>query len=179
MMGGVTYFLFVYVLGGLTFLPLLVVVLIIHAYLTFPARKAPIEVPGAPGSSGLLRDGDRADAIRSASKSLDEKFQSRSSQESDVAAGYFAVCREYVPGGINGKPPERTTPTGSTVVTSPSPSVYQSMYRSIFDRKKDTNPLDIKGVGKPTSRGGNVFYVVLRYGINWNGNTLIFYLYCS
>ncbi|OBT64527.1 hypothetical protein VE03_05322 [Pseudogymnoascus sp. 23342-1-I1] len=162
-MGRVTYFLFVYVLGGITFLPLLVVALIIHAYLTFPVRETPIEVPGAPGSNGLLRDGDRADAVRSASKSLDEKFQSRSSHESDVAAGYFAVCREYVPGGINGKPPERTTPTGSTVVTSPSPSVYQSMYRSIFDRRKDTNPLDIKGAGKPTSKGGNVFYVVLRH----------------
>lgn len=163
MMGRVSYFLFVYVLGGLTFLPLLVVVLIIHAYLTFPVRKTPIEVPGAPGSNDLLRDGDLADAVRSASKGLHEKFQSRGAQESDVAAGYFAVCREYVPGGINGKPPERTTPTGSTVVTSPSPSVYQSMYRSIFDRKKDTNPLDIKGAGKPTSKGGNVFYVVLRY----------------
>lgn len=164
MMGGVTYFLLVYLLGGLTFLPFLVVVLILHAYLTFPVRETTTEVPGAPRSNGLLRDGDRADAIRSASKNLDEKFQSRSSQESDVAAGYFAVCREYVPGGINGKPPERTTPTGSTVVTSPSPSVYQSMYRSIFDRRKDTNPLDIKGAGKPTSKGGNVFYVVLRYG---------------
>ncbi|KFY07282.1 hypothetical protein V492_07293 [Pseudogymnoascus sp. VKM F-4246] len=162
-MGGVTYFLFVYVLGGLTFLPLLAVVLIVHAYLTFPVRETPIEVPGAQGNKDLLRDGDRADAVRSASKNLDEKFQSRSSQESDVAAGYFAVCREYVPGGINGKPPERTTPTGSTVVTSPSPSVYQSMYRSIFDRRKDTNPLDIKGVGRPISKGGNVFYVVLRH----------------
>lgn len=164
MMGGVTYFLFVYVLGGLTFLPLLVVALIIHAYLTFPVRETPIEVPGGSGSNALMRDGDQADSVRSASKSLDEKFQSRNSHESDVAAGYFAVCREYVPGGINGKPPERSTPTGSTVVTSPSPSVYQSMYRSIFDRKKDTNPLDIKGTGKPTSKGGNVFYVVLRYG---------------
>ncbi|KFX96058.1 hypothetical protein V490_03531 [Pseudogymnoascus sp. VKM F-3557] len=159
----VTYFLFIYVLGGLTFLPLLVVALIIHAYLTFPVRETPIEVPGGSGSNALMRDGDQADSVRSASKSLDEKFQSRNSHESDVAAGYFAVCREYVPGGINGKPPERTTPTGSTVVTSPSPSVYQSMYRSIFDRKKDTNPLDIKGTGKPTSKGGNVFYVVLRH----------------
>ena len=162
MMGGVTYFLFVYVLGGITLVPLLAVLLIIHAYLTFPVRETPIEVPTR---NGLMRDGDRADIVRSASKSLEEKFQSRGSQESDVAAGYFAVCREYVPGGINGKPPERTTPTGSTVVTSPSPSVYQSMYRSIFDRKKDTNPLDIKGAGKPTNKGGNVFYVVLRYGL--------------
>lgn len=160
MMGGVTYFLFVYSLGGITLLPLLVVILIIHAYLTLPIREIPI---GASPVSDLLRDGDGADISRPASKSLEEKFQSRGSQESDVAAGYFAVCREYVPGGINGKPPERTTPTGSTVVTSPSPSVYQSMYRSIFDRKKDTNPLDTKGAGKPTNKSGNVFYVVLRY----------------
>lgn len=161
MMEGATYFLFVYLLGGLTLLPLLVVAVLIHAYVTFPVRDIAVE---APAKNALLRPGDRAETVRSASKGLEEKFQSRGSQESDVAAGYFAVCREYVPGGINGKPPERTTPTGSTVVTSPSPSVYQSMYRSIFDRKKDPGPLDNKGSGKPPNKGGNVFYVVLRYG---------------
>jgi hypothetical protein len=164
-MGIFNSFLFVYVFGGLTFIPLLIILLFIHAYFTFPIRDDSEEVPA---KDALLRPGDRPDAVKSATKGLYEKFQSRGTQESDVAAGYFAVCREYVPGGVNGKPPERTTPTGSTVVTSPSPSVYQSMYRSIFDRKGNTSPLDSKGIGKPPNKAGNVFYVVLRSAICLN-----------
>jgi hypothetical protein len=78
----------------------------------------------------------------------------------DVASGYFAVCREYVPGGINGKPPERATPAGGVVATE-SPSVYQSMYRSIFDRNKTNSP-SLDGVQGRSRKARNVFYVVLR-----------------
>jgi len=78
----------------------------------------------------------------------------------DVASGYFAVCREYVPGGTNGKPPERTTPAGA-VVALESPSVYQSMYRSLFDRNKMVGPSIDGGQGK-SRKARNVFYVVLR-----------------
>jgi hypothetical protein len=159
-MWGLTSFLFVYVLGGLTFLPGLILAVLIHAHFTFPYRD---ENETLGTAESLLRDGDDAAAIKAASQGLDEKFQSRGSQDSDVAAGYFAVCREYVPGGVNGKPPERTTPAGSTVISSPRPSVYQSMYRSIFDRKPTASPLENKGAGKPQKKGGNVFYVVLRY----------------
>ncbi len=142
-MGGLTGFLFVYLLGGLTFLPLLFIAVLIHAYLTFPIRD---DTPPSPDKDALLRPGDIDESIKSASNGLEDKFENHGPKESDVAAGYFAVCREYVPGGVNGKPPERTTPTGSTVITSPSPSVYQSMYRSMFDRKKNASPLDNKGV---------------------------------
>lgn len=148
-----------YVIGGLTFIPLCLLALLIHAYLTFPIRA---DFNEAPAEDVLLRPGDRADVIKSASKGLDEKFKSRGALETDVAAGYFAVCREYTPGGINGKPPERITPTGATTVTSASPSVYQSMYRSIFDRKKEPSPFENKGAPKPPNKGGNVFYIVLR-----------------
>ena len=151
--------LLVYVIGGLTFIPLCLLALLIHAYLTFPVYPSTTPSPHAV----LLRPGDRADVIQSASKGLDEKFKSRGAEETDVAAGYFAVCREYTPGGINGKPPERITPTGPTTVTSASPSVYQSMYRSIFDRKKEPSPFENKGAPpKPPNKGGNVFYIVLR-----------------
>lgn len=153
-------FLFIYLLGGLTFLPLLIVAILLHAYLTFPTHEDTASLEHEPES--VLRSGDDVDAIERAKKTLGEKFQPRSSHDADVAAGYFAVCREYVPGGVNGKPPERNTPLGSTVVSTPSQSVYQSMYRSIFDRKPNSSPLDNKGVGKPQKKGGNVFYVVLR-----------------
>ncbi|KAJ8119685.1 hypothetical protein O1611_g10553 [Lasiodiplodia mahajangana] len=67
--------------------------------------------------------------------------------------------------GINAKPIERSTPVGSTTVAAPSPSVYQTMYRSIFDRKQAPGPLDDnKSVSQRPKRAGNVFYVVLRHG---------------
>ena len=155
-------FLFVYFLGGLTLLPLIIIAILAHAYLTFPIR----EDTACPEEEAdlIVQPGDDIDAIRRAQKTLGEKFQPRSGHEADVAAAYFSVSREYTPNGINAKPPERNTPVGSTTVSAASPSVYQSMYRSIFDRKQNTSPLDNKGAGKPQKRGGNVFYVVLRYG---------------
>lgn len=161
-MGSLVVFLLAYVLGGLTLIPLLLGLILLHAHLTFPIynetanRKEDIE--------SIVRPGDDIDAIKRAEKTLGEKFQARNSHEAEVAAGYFAVCREYISGGVGGKPPERVTPAGSTTISAPSPSVYQSMYRSIFDRKPVASPLDNKGgVGKPQKKGGNVFYVVLRY----------------
>jgi hypothetical protein len=161
MMGGLVGFLFVYILGGLTFVPLLIISILLHAYLAFPVREDTAYRENEADS--IVRPGDDVDAIKRAQKILAEKFQPQKNNEADVAAGYFAVCREYVPGGVNGKPPERNTPLGSTVVSTPSQSVYQSMYKSIFDRKPSTSPLDNKGVGKQQKKGGNVFYVVLRY----------------
>jgi hypothetical protein len=179
MMGALTSFLIAYLLGGLTFIPLLLLALVIHAYLTFPVHD---ETNSSTENDSILRPGDSPDVIRPGyggvdgpdairpgggggdglDKGAEEKLQHRANQEVDVAAGYFAVCREYVPGGLNGKPPERTTPVGSATIASPSPSVYQSMYRSIFDRRQTASPLDNKGAGRPQKRGGNVVYVVLR-----------------
>lgn len=159
MMGGLTWFLFIYCLGGLTFLPLIIIAILLHAYLTFPVHD---DDSSRKDYELISRPGDDPDAIKSAQKSLGEKFQIHNNHEADVAAGYFAICREYSPGGVNGKPPERTTPVGSTTVSAPSPSVYQSMYRSLFERKTNNGPLDNKAAGKPQKKGGNVFYVVLR-----------------
>ena len=96
-----------------------------------------------------------------------EKLVRRLANSVDIAAGCFLVTREFVPGGINGKPPERASPAGSTLATPPSssPSVYQSMYRSLFDRKSsfgvpDPGPSGQKGRAR---RALNEFFVVLRY----------------
>jgi DNA polymerase zeta len=159
MMGGFTWFLFIYCLGGLTFLPLVLIAILLHAYFTFPTRD---DADSRQDYKSISRPGDDVDAIKSAQKSLGETFHLHDNHEADVAAGYFAICREYSPGGVNGKPPERTSPVGSTTVSAPSPSVYQSMYRSLFERKTNNGPLDNKGAGKPQKKGGNVFYVVLR-----------------
>lgn len=153
-----TAFLITYLIGGLTLLPLIICLVILHAYLTFP------EHPSATSSSENLHDSnDDAHSIKSSVvlANVEEKF--RRQHEGDVASGYFAVCREYVPGGVNGKPPERTTPAG-TVVANGSPSVYQSMYRSIFDRRQGPTLDPGKGNGKNVKRARNVFFVVLRHG---------------
>ena len=150
-------FILTYLLGGLTLLPLLLAILLLHAHLTFPVRH----LSSISTASDALRD-DKDDGRNLESPTSiannDEKF--KRAHEPDVAAGYFAVCREYVPGGINGKPPERTTPAGAIIATE-SPSVYQSMYRSIFDRKQGPSLDSGKGNGKAFK---NVFFVVLRHG---------------
>ena len=132
----------IYLLGGLTLLPLLLFL----AILFLPKHTVPTEYPPDP--------------IENDSNPLTKQFQRN--HELDVAAGYFAVCREYVPGGQNGKPPERTTPAGE-VITEESPSVYQSMYRSIFDRKQGPTLDTSKANGKPVKKANNVFYIVLRH----------------
>ena len=147
-----------FLLGFLTW-PFIIIAILIHAYVTFPIHE-----DTACRETDIVQPGDDVDLISKAQKTLGEKFQPRS-HEVDVAASYFAIYREYSPGGVNSKPSglERSSPAGSTTISTPSPSVYQSMYRSIFDRKPSTSPLDNKGAGKPQKRGGNVFYVVLRY----------------
>lgn len=152
-------FLIVYVLGGLTFIPLVLSVVLLHAYITIPAADAASDKDGRASEkspAGGSRQGSLSD---SAFESLPAELKTRT-HVPDVAAGYFAVCREYVPGGINGKPPERTTPAGA-VVAMESPSVYQSMYRSIFDRNKTMSPT-MEGANGKSKKGRNVFYVVLR-----------------
>ncbi|KAF2176178.1 hypothetical protein K469DRAFT_679023 [Zopfia rhizophila CBS 207.26] len=153
-------FLTVYVLGGLTFIPLVLAAVFCHAYITLPAGH-----DTSTADDCLSSDPDSNDLHRELPdvglEHLPDELKPRS-HVPDVAAGYFAVCREYVPGGINGKPPERTTPAGAVVAVE-SPSVYQSMYRSIFDRNKTLTPTLDGGNGK-SKKARNVFYVVLRHG---------------
>lgn len=159
---GATTFVIIYILGGVTLVPILLCLVLLHAFLIFP-RYPDISCSAHPHTDPVRDSGDDGHNIKSekAIASLSEKFQR--GYEPDVAAGYFAVCREYVPGGINGRPPERTTPAGAVVATE-SPSVYQSMYRSIFDRKQAPSLDSGKGSGRTTKRARNVFFVVLRHG---------------
>jgi hypothetical protein len=152
-------FLFIYTLGGLTFLPLLLAAILFHAHKTFPHRD--LDDDDSPQSRLELSE-QEARTAKSDLDGLPAELKTRS-HEPDVAAGYFAVCREYVPGGVNGKPPERTTPAGE-VVASESPSIYQNMYRSIFDRNRVASPVieGYKAGTKPNKKARNIFYVVLR-----------------
>ncbi|KAJ8116656.1 hypothetical protein ONZ43_g4394 [Nemania bipapillata] len=160
-MGSWTVFLLTYLLGGVTFVPLVVAAILFHAHLTLPVHDDSRPVRTSDVDS-IVQPGDDTSDLESAQK---EEARQKLLADSDVAAGYFAVCREYTPMGINAKPIERSTPLGSTTVAAPSPSVYQTMYRSIFDRKQASSPLDEnKSVSQRPKRAGNVFYVVLRHG---------------
>ena len=155
---GLLHHALAYVLGGLTFLPLVILAIFAHAYYTLPVV-------------------DPAEARREQDEQLQESVAGpvdlsklpavlqKPDRERDAAAGYFAISREYVAGGVNGKPPERLTPAGEVIATE-SPSVYQSMYRSIFERNKAQGPsFDTAGGNiKATKKARNVFYVVLRLG---------------
>jgi hypothetical protein len=160
-MGSIAWFLFVYVLGGVSFIPLLLGLVFLHAYTTFPTKNDS-ELPPTDDPANIKRTSDDTINLKTATDTLAEQFYRK--HESDVAAGYFAVCREYVPGGINGKPPERKTPAGEVVATE-SPSVYQSMYRSIFDRQPKSTIEPNKSNGRNVKKANNVFFVVLRLAL--------------
>lgn len=159
-MGSLSSFLFVYAFGGITFIPLILSLILLYAYLTLPSVHYTQQSCQKPTDPLRLPTDDDL-SPKSGTDQLAEKFHR--THESDVAAGYFAVCREYVPGGVNGKPPERTTPAGE-VVAAESPSVYQTMYRSLFDRKQAPSIEPSKANGKTTKRARNVFFIVLRCG---------------
>ncbi|KKK18927.1 hypothetical protein ARAM_007159 [Aspergillus rambellii] len=162
-MGLLGSFLFIYCLGGLTFFPLLLLLFLLYSYLILPPPPPPPSPEHASESvrAAIRRSNDDQYSLKSGTDELAEKFHR--THETDVAAGYFAVCREYVPGGVNGKPPERTTPAGE-VIAAESPSVYQTMYRSLFDRKQTPTIEPVKNTAKNGKRGRNVFYIVLRHG---------------
>ncbi|MBE7180005.1 MAG: hypothetical protein INR71_02160 [Terriglobus roseus] len=163
MMVTITTFLLIYLLGGLTFVPLILAAVYLHWWSGQQRGQHATQAPSPSGGASSAHD--LLDAPADLPEEL-KKLVKSSLHEADVAAGYFAVCREYVPGGVNGKPPERTTPAGG-VVANESPSVYQSMYRGIFGRDKNAAPTIQNEAGKGSvkvKKGRNVFYVVLRLG---------------
>lgn len=175
-MGPLASLLVAYLLGGITFIPLVILAIFVHAHYTFPHRhddaqsteysKAKQTISN--DEDDIIQDGDDIvplDTVKKASpQELAAAFKNTNQDIGDVAAGFFAVCREYTPMGINAKPIERSTPVGSTTVASPSPSVYQTMYRSIFDRKAaPAGPMESNSMSQRPKRAGNVFYIVLRY----------------
>ncbi|KAF7548351.1 hypothetical protein G7Z17_g7117 [Cylindrodendrum hubeiense] len=166
-MAGWKSLLVAYLLGGVTFIPLSLIAVAAIFFYTLPARSL-VDSSQTSDADDLVLPGDDTTDLDAAKKASKEGTKPRANNDLDVAAGYFAVCREYTPMGINAKPIERSTPVGSTTVASPSPSVYQTMYRSIFERKPTPGPLDSStnstSVSQRPKKAGNVFYVVLRHG---------------
>ncbi|KAL4987048.1 hypothetical protein BDW68DRAFT_115266 [Aspergillus falconensis] len=160
-MGLFSSFLFIYLLGGFTFLPLILSLFLLYSYLVLPPSSPQSEHVSDSAGTSIRRHNDDQFSLKSGTDELAEEFYR--THDTDVAAGYFVVCREYVPGGVNGKPPERTTPAGE-IVGPESPSVYQTMYRSLFDRKQSPTIDPAKNTARNGKRTRNMFYIVLRHG---------------
>ena len=145
----------VYVFGGLTFLPLFVCCLFVHALIACPQKRIEEEDKGSGDTENT--------STNPKNEELDPKILQSRLQSVDVAAGYFAITREFIAGGLSGRSFDRP-PSSVQGVTAESPSVYQSMYRSVFERGKAQNPsIETEGVNsKHMGRVRNVFFVVLR-----------------
>ncbi|KAF2160289.1 hypothetical protein M409DRAFT_70621 [Zasmidium cellare ATCC 36951] len=167
-----------YLVGGLTFLPLVLAAVLASAwYLLLKADHA----------EERQRDGPDDGKVYTAEEVVKEQDQSRSRQEStsDVgASGTFAVLRKYdfqaaiqaLNARQNGSAAAggqgHDTTAGDGVGNS-SESVYQSMYRSVFSGNKNTGSstsiLDHDDTQQaPANRrrsvSANVMYIVLRHG---------------
>lgn len=158
-MGSLTGFLIVYVLGGLTFIPLLFALIALHAYLTLPYPVQCKQNANGQKNDSLERPGDDENTLKTAAGNLEEKF--RRSHESDVAAGYFTVSREYTPSWFNSKSPVQPVPSGEPTAAE-SASVYQTMYSSLFSRNQTSNSKRAKTTDKTETKTSNLFFVVLR-----------------
>ncbi|KAI6829648.1 hypothetical protein KC340_g8424 [Hortaea werneckii] len=174
-----TTFALTYLLGGLTFLPLLLLALLTPAWLLLPERRG----SDRDEVEQLVTEEEREGTERLL-KAQDEKY----TNTTDAAiSGTFAVLRSYhFPaaaaalntrgnGGAAGST-RNGAYDGST--EGSSESVYQSMYRSVFDRSRNRNAAssvlenvdaaidsdgDDKSVKKKTV-SASVFYMVLRHG---------------
>lgn len=107
--------------------------------------------------NGSLRPEKRNGPIRTNSGDSDKSGVRIKSKGADGPAGFFTVTREFVPGGINGKPPERPSySSGSGTPNSEKSGVAAAVYNRIFDNGSG------ESVGKG-KKAKNVFYVVLRH----------------
>ncbi|KAL7267165.1 hypothetical protein RUND412_010259 [Rhizina undulata] len=156
-MSSLLSYLLVYLLGGITLLPLLLGSIFLYAYYTFPVVG--LEEPIPP----LQREEDDDGVF----KTGDKKLLKRLNNTADVAAGYFIVTREYVPGGTNGKPPERASPVGISSGNDSS-SMFQSvqsMSWKLLNRRTSTSASDPAGGGRKIgTRARNEFFVAFRHG---------------
>lgn len=185
-MASFTTFLLVYLFGGLTFLPLLLVAAIY-------AWTRPVESDLQAGSDttipdtgrvpkekdnykydGLVVPGDdvrtleavRREHAQERSDGGTKKHKHRQDPADDFAtAGYFAVHRKYVAMGGNLRPIERGSSVGSAEVAPPSPSVYQTFFRSMLNKKSGPDKVEVSNAASPRPKNAhNMFYVVLRHG---------------
>ena len=166
-----TTLLYAYLLGGVTFLPLLLIAVVATAWFTFPKVHD-------QGADGTKDDGAKKDT------SVDSKGAVQEDTFPDGAANAtFAVLRSYnlqtALSALNTKPNSASNGAGEGSgegAGQESISVYQSMYRSVFDRNKtplqrkplvaedDESPAGVQARAKAAAPSSNIFHIVLRHG---------------
>ena len=161
---------FAYLLGGVTFLPLLIAITLILLWYCLPTATGGDHEPHHEGGGwGDLPAGEKDGGVYEGTHTIDGS-----------ASAIFAVLRTYnFPLALAALNARATSSTGTDggLPTGGSESVYQSMYRSVFDRGKPTGtgprvlldedptisgPAAAKSKNKPANN--NVFYIVLRHG---------------
>ncbi|KAK3052486.1 hypothetical protein LTR09_006340 [Extremus antarcticus] len=177
--------LYVYVLGGLTFIPLVLVAILIPAWLLLQKVE-----DGAGRGEERVKDGKRIHEQVAGDKELDEDNNAPGPPEA-AAEATFAVLRAYdfpaANAALNARHTSGNTAGGVTGTTdrdadgnnAGGSSVYQSVYRSVFATSKNdtasanhgrevlendepTPGPDARAKRKTTP--ANVFYIVLRHG---------------
>ncbi|KAI7236645.1 hypothetical protein KC330_g3634 [Hortaea werneckii] len=168
-----------YLLGGLTFLPLLLLTLLTPAWFLLPEGQR----SRRDGIDQLVTEEEREETERLL-KAQDEKYTNTAEA---AISGTFAVLRSYhfptAAAALNTK--GNAGAAGSTrngandgSTEASSESVYQSMYRSVFDRSRNGNTASsvLENVHEDTDSDGDdrsvkkktvsasVFYMVLRHG---------------
>jgi len=162
-----------YVLGGLTFLPLVFATVLASAWYLLPRIRDTDE-----SSSGQKSD---APAAHEGDGVEEQRNRSRQESFSDAgASGTFAVLRQYdFPSAVGALNARNNTGGGANVNADGSlmadagsnESIYQSMYRSVFAGRKDAGASSLLDNGDiqndPTVRRkavpANVMYIVLRH----------------
>ncbi|KAK6434733.1 hypothetical protein LTR95_009084 [Oleoguttula sp. CCFEE 5521] len=161
--------LYAYLIGGLTFLPLLVLAVVLPAWLTLPQTQE-----------------DAASTSRDERKTAKDKHDAEAQREDELssydsaASGNFAVLRSYnfqsALAALNAK--SNTGPNGSEGSgengSQESMSVYQSMYKSVFERNKATGQKSVlaeqdevasaaAAAAKPSTTPATIYHIVLRH----------------
>jgi hypothetical protein len=166
-----TTILSAYLLGGVTFLPLLLIAVVATAWFTFPKVHD-------QGADGTKNDGAKKDT----SVDIKGAVQEDTFSPDGAANATFAVLRSYnlqtALSALNTKPNSASNGAGEGSgegAGQESMSVYQSMYRSVFDRSKtplqrkplaedDESPAGVQARAKAAAPSSNIFHIVLRHG---------------
>lgn len=174
--------LLAYVLGGLTFVPLLIAAIVIPAWYLLP-RAASAELTAHEQQEQQEQHADN----NKGKERAEEKAASLGKLSGDAAAsGTYAVLRRYdfqaaltaldgrqnssagVKGGSGGEGLTGTESAGGTAAES----VYQSVYRSVFVGSKSTSsttsllqdPDGDSSLSRRKLPPANLLYIVLRHG---------------
>ena len=160
-----------YLLGGVTFLPLLLLAIVATIWFTSPQVSVQDKSPERDDTSGEKVDAKSKDAVQEDTSSPD-----------GAAHATFAVLRSYnfqtALSALGSKPNSAANGAADGAgegTAQESMSVYQTMYRSVFDRSKtalNRNPLteeDETSSGaqariRAAASARNVFHIVLRHG---------------